>query len=542
MSHPGRYIPPVPAQTAEGWTLRRLTPPSRLAGANGIRTGADGRIWVASVVSSSITAINPDTGAIEVISPTGGDIVAPDDLVFDDAGNLYLTEITEGRVAMREPNGKVRVLHGDIPVANPITWNAGRLIAGECRMDARIMELSLDGAAPRIIKAGIPMANAFEVGPDGRLYAPIMGANEIWAIDLATGDHQVIAGDLGVPDSVKFDAKGRLVTTQVASGEVLRFDIQSGARERLASIAPGLDNCTFVGDRLFISSIDGSITEILEPGKTKPLVDRGLQWPLGLAMGSDGALFVCDGVYGYRLDPAGRGSLDELALAGMIFYPGCPGYLRGVCASGASNIQGGEWIIATGLGSLARYRPAAGESDCISHGHDQLMGVAVSDRGAVVFAEAGAGRVHLAQGDSVRCIAEGLDYPMGVALDGETVYVAEAGNGKITALAQGRPSWTVAEGLGRPEGLCFHEGTLLVVDSTAKTISSVDPASGAVTQIASNLPIGSPAGVVPKFLGPIGDMSGPMVNFADITAGPDGALYFSADAEGSVMALAFEGR
>ena len=42
----------------------------------------------------------------------GGDIVAPDDLVFDDAGNLYLTEITKGRVCMREPNGRVQVIQG----------------------------------------------------------------------------------------------------------------------------------------------------------------------------------------------------------------------------------------------------------------------------------------------------------------------------------------------------------------------------------------------------------------------------------------------
>jgi hypothetical protein len=44
--------------------------------------------------------------------------------------------------------------------------------------------------------------------------------------------------------------------------------------------------------------------------------------------------------------------------------------------------------------------------------------------------------------------------------------------------------------------------------------------------------------VVPKFLGPIGDMSGPMVNFAGIAAGPDGTLYLAGDGEGSVLAIA----
>ncbi len=528
---PSRYSGP-PATLAEGWSLTRLTPPSRLSGANGIRTGADGRIYVASVPSSSVTAIDPDTGAIETISPMGGEIVAPDDLVFDEAGNLYLTEITEGRVCMREPNGRVRVIRGDIPVANPITWHQGRLIAGECRMDARIMELSLDGGAPRVIKDGIPMANAFDVGPDGRLYAPIMGANEIWAIDLATGAHEVVAGDLGVPDSVKFDSKGRIVSTQVASGQVLRLDVQAGTRETLADLGPGLDNVAFVGNRIFISSINGSLTEILEPGKTRPLVERGLQWPLGLAVGPDGTVFVCDGVYCYNLHPVDTVSVDALQLAGMIFWPGCPGYLRGVAAGGSA----GEWIITTGLGSVARYRPAAGESEFIAHGFDQLMGVAATSGGAV-FAEYGTGRVHLAEGESVRHIAEGLDGPMGVAVGGHTAYVAEAGAGRIARLSQGSPADTLAEGLGRPEGLCLSRGKLYAVDTLGKRLLEIDPDSGAVSVVAGSLPVGAPPGVVPRFLGPIGDMSGPMINFADVAAGPGGTLYVSGDGEGSVLAI-----
>ena len=53
----GRYTETAPASTAEGWSLSRITPPSRLAGANGIRTGADGRIYVAQVGGSAISAV-----------------------------------------------------------------------------------------------------------------------------------------------------------------------------------------------------------------------------------------------------------------------------------------------------------------------------------------------------------------------------------------------------------------------------------------------------------------------------------------------------
>lgn len=533
MDQTPRYMPAGASQIAEGWSLDRLTPPSRLYGANGMTTGADGRIWVAQVPGSMVSAINPDSGVIETISPMGGAIVAPDDLVFDDAGNLYLTEITEGRIAMRSPNGSVRVIQGDVPVANPITWHQGRLIVGECRMGARIMELDRNGGAPRVILQDVPMANAFQVGPDGKLYVPIMGANEIWRVDIDTGAKDVIAADLGVPDSVKFDAQGRIVSTQVASGVVLRIDVRTGARETLANIGPGLDNVTFVGDRIFISSINGSITEILEPGKTRPLIQRGLQWPLGLAVGEDGTLFVCDGVYGYTVDQAASGTTDALQLAGMVFWPGCPGYLRGV-AAGASV---GEWIITTGLGAVARYRPGAGESDFVAMGYDQLMGVATTSRGAIVFAEMGTGSVHIADGAEVRLLASGLDAPMGIAVGADdAVYVCEAGAGRIVRLAGGRTE-TVCEGLGAPQGLCCAEDTLYAVDVKSRSVVELDARGGSAKVIATDLAVGAPASVVPHFLGPIGDMSGPMVNFADITVGADGSLYVAGDAEGSVLAL-----
>src|SRR3546814_20311818 len=81
---------------------------------------------------------------------------------------MYVTEITEGRVSVRSPNGVTRVVHGDMPVANPITFHKGRLLAGECRVGGRIMELELDGGAPRVIRDHVPMPNAYEAGPDGK--------------------------------------------------------------------------------------------------------------------------------------------------------------------------------------------------------------------------------------------------------------------------------------------------------------------------------------------------------------------------------------
>ena len=219
------------------------------------------------MTGSQISALDIETGRLETISPKGGDIIAPDDVAFDPRGNLYATEVMDGRVSARSTDGHTRVLRDDVPSANGITVHQGRLFIGECREGGRLLELDLGGGPPRVLLENVPSPNAMEVGPDGLLYFPVMGANEIWRIDLDGGAPETVATGLGVPDSVKFDSTGHIVSTQVHSGQVLRIDPRTGEQTVLADLNPGLDNSTFVGDRLFVSNFTGEITEILDGGK-----------------------------------------------------------------------------------------------------------------------------------------------------------------------------------------------------------------------------------------------------------------------------------
>src|SRR4051812_29695859 len=102
-----RYPAANPA-AGEGWQLERLTAPSRLFGANGLRTGPDGRVYVAQVTGSQISALDLETGRLETVSAKGGDIIAPDDVAFGPGGELYATEVMDGRVSVREPGGGIR--------------------------------------------------------------------------------------------------------------------------------------------------------------------------------------------------------------------------------------------------------------------------------------------------------------------------------------------------------------------------------------------------------------------------------------------------
>ena len=385
------------------------------------------------------------------MSAKGGDIIAPDDVAFDPSGNLYATEVMDGRVSVLDTAGRTRVLRDDVPSANGITFHAGRLFIGECREGGRLLEMDLNGGAPRVLLENVPSPNAMEVGPDGLLYFPVMGANEIWRIDPDSADArsktgasepQRVAGDLGVPDSVKFDSEGFIVSTQVASGQVLRIDPRSGEQTVLAQLTPGLDNCTFVGDRLFVSNFTGEITEILPGGDTRTVLPGGLNWPLDLAVGDDGDLYVADGTYFYVVRPDKR-----LQTVGMLFSPGYPGFLRGLATAGA-----GEFVVTTSGGQVARYRPAANETDYLATDFDQLYGVAIGPGEAIVFAELGTGRVHSLRSGNVDTLASGLLDPVGVAFDPDgTPLVAESGAGRVVRLS-GSAVETVVDGLAAPAG------------------------------------------------------------------------------------------
>ncbi len=524
----GRFTLAQPPVVADGWTVERRTPASRLFGANGLRTGPDGRVYIAQVTGSQISALDIDSGSVDTISAKGGDIIAPDDVAFDDAGNLFATEVMDGRVSVRTPDGATRVLRDDLPCANGITVHHGRLFIGECREGGRLMELDPAGGQPRILMENVPSPNAMEVGPDGLLYFPVMGANEIWRISPDGGNHEVVATGLGVPDAVKFDAGGNMVSTQVHSGQVLQIDPRTGEQTVLANLNPGLDNLTFVGDRLFVSNFTGEITEVLDGLQTRTALPGGLNWPLDLTVGPDGVVYIADGTYFYALGD--DGSLQTL---GMLFSPGYPGFIRGVTATGP-----GEFVVTTSGGQVARFRPADGESDFLADGLDQLYGVAVGPRG-IVAVEQGTGRLLSVDAGRTEVLATGLDTPVGVAFgpDGSPL-VSE--RGRVVRVDGGRAE-PVADGLGCPQGILVDGNRLFIVDAEAKSLIDVDLTSGSRTTIASGLPVGAPPGVPPKPLRGMPPFSGPQGPFAGIAAAPDGTLYVSADADGSVLAVRRKG-
>lgn len=157
----------------DGVEVTVLTEGATIQGANGIRFDAQGRLHVASVFGSEVLVMDAETG--EVIDSYGRDagIVSPDDLAFDNNGNLYWTAIITGDVGRRTPDGAVEIIAQLPPGVNPIAISPdGRMVVGLCFLGDGLYEVDPQGIdAPRLIAENLGGGcgfNAFDFGPDGR--------------------------------------------------------------------------------------------------------------------------------------------------------------------------------------------------------------------------------------------------------------------------------------------------------------------------------------------------------------------------------------
>jgi sugar lactone lactonase YvrE len=514
---------------AAGWKCTQLTAPSALYGANGMRFGPDGRLYVAQAFGSQISAIDTRTGEVSVISPLGGPIVGPDDLAFDSKGTLYATEVMSERVCARSPNGDVRIIADHVTGANGVTIHQDRIFMDECRPGGRLFELFADGRAPRLLADNLPLPNALQLGPDGNIYFPVIGANEIWRVPVGGGRPERFVGDLAVPTAVKLDSKGSVLSTQGRTGEILRFDLQSRNKTLVAKVRPGIDNFALTADdRIFVSHfVDGGVAEITSDGGERRLVEPGFCGPSGLAISSDGILYAADGISMAAVDRDGT-----QRRVGMLFDGQFPGFVRGLGAG-----SNGMLVVTTSAGDVTSYHPVTHEMTEHAKGLNELYGVSVARSGALVVAEGGGGRVLVISGTDVKVVAQGLARPTGIApaADG-SCYVAEAGRGRVVHVNGGVAP--VLEGLKEPHGVLLTGDELFVIDSGAHEIVAYSLKTRQRETVAANVPVGAPPGIVPKpLMGIPGLLQGPLTMFAGIAQGRDGTIYVSADGDGSILAL-----
>ena len=496
-------------------------------GANGLSQGPDGDIYIAQAYGSEISALNlrDSEPGMRVVVANDGPITSPDDVAFGAHGEVFVTEVSVGRVGVRHPDGRFGVVDDDVPAANGIATVGSRLFVGEFREKGRIFELFPSGGPRRTVVESIDYPNGMAVDGAGQLYFPSVLAGEIWRVGIDGGEAEKVVDGLRFPNAIKCRKDGTLLVSQ-ATGEVLRVDPRARTYTTAANLPVGNDNLLITTDgRVVVTNfLSGLVSELQADGRIDQLLAPGLIGPLGLATDTAGNVVAAD-VWSYVVVTPG----GELTRPAFMLTPDFPGIVRSVTIA-----ADGTPIFATTAGNVVRYRPR-GSAEVLASGLDNVVGVCATSEGSVMVAESGTGSLlEIGPRGQVTSVASGLQGPTGVARCSRGTVVAESTTGRVL-LVEGNSRRTLGEGLQQPHGVAVHGSWAYVVDRTGHSLHRYHLAEPRAETIATSLPTGPGREFLEKAVPGFDVAPGPWSPFAGLAVDPRGRVYLSADGEGSIL-------
>lgn len=503
---------------------------SHFQGVHGLVVDGKGHLLASNLLGQTVHSVDLSTGAVSTLvgPPLGG----ADDVALGPDGSVYWTGYFTGQLMRRTPDGKTRVIAKELPGLNSLAFRRdGRFYVTQVGRGDALWEVDPNGKKPpRKILSGPGFLNGFEFGPDDRLYGPLLMKGQIVRVDVDTGSIETVADGFAMPTAVNFDARREnLYVVDSVRGELVRVRLPSGTKEVVAKLPTGLDNLAMgPDDQVYVSNMVDNDIRVVNPadGSVRLLVESRLAVPSGLAVAPDDPdeqLYVAD-VYALRRVSGREGKLQQTTrvLSTRMTFP------MNVSLSAKHVVLSSAY-----LGSLQVLDRATGDVLRTIPNTNGIQGALELADGSLLVAEAATGklvRVSPSEPAETTVLAEGLDGPVGLAADTDAkepgVYVTEVRSGKVTRvrLSDGAKS-TVAKGLKAPEGIARHpDGGLIIAEVGRKRLVRIEPATGRLTVLASNLRIGLPesAGL------PLGYMP------TGVAVGGSGTIYLTSDIESAL--------
>jgi sugar lactone lactonase YvrE len=421
----------------------------------------------------------------------------------------------------------VEALARDLPSVNSIAFSRDgrRLFAAQVFGGDALWELDPAGVKPPRLIHGEPLGgfNSFAAGPDGWLYGPLWFKGQVVKIHPDTGELKVVAEGLDTPAAAKFGAKDDLYVLDTALGEVVRVDIATGAKARVAQLASALDNLAVAPDgKLVVSNMADNGLQVVDPatGAVRQVMKGALAFPADLALSEDGeTLYVAD-VFAYRAVDAAGGAVRDIARVhtrgSKLEYP-----------TGVSVGPDRVVLASSPAGAVLVYDRRTGQALEVLHGFNAPSDALELVAGELLVAEMGGGDLLRVRGETRTKVASGLAAPASLAAGpGNSVYVAEVAGGRVSRVDLGSGArTTIVENLTLPKAVAVGpDGRLFVLELGERRVISVDPASGAVSTVAGDLPVGLVTQPVPLAGG--------------IAVSASGVVYVTSDVENSILRIA----
>ena len=502
-----------------------LVAPSSFTGVHGLAIDGKGRLLAGSVVGYEMWEVDRNTGAAKVLIP------APegqaDDIAVGPKGELAWTNYLMGMVRYRESDSApMKVLAKDLPGLNSLDFDRknGKLYASQVFLGDALWELDVAGVAPpRLIAKDMGGFNGFEVGPDGMLYGPLWFKGQVVKIDPSNGSITVINNEFQIPAAANLDGKGNLWVVDTKVGQLSKVELATGRKTVVKQLQASLDNLAIAPDgTIYVSNMANNQIQAYNPATDalRTLTSGKLAVPAGLKIDGN-TLWVAD-IFGFREVNASSGDVLDVfrmhSATSEMEYP---------FAVGVSTKQFAlaSWF----TGTVQLIDRATRKTVKTIHGLKAPYDALPMEDGSVLYAEIATGNITRASGTeyaTTAVVASGLKGPVQMTLgrDG-ALYVTEAA-GTLTRIDLATGAKTeVASGLALPEGLAQTPwGSFIVAEAAAGKLTEIDLATGAKRTVADKLPIGRPAGP---------GMPPPYV-VTGVAVGADGSVYFSANRNNAI--------
>ena len=417
--------------------------------------GSDSRSPSGSTASYRITTIaGTDSGSGDGGSATEALLTFPYSLAVDGQGNLYIADAENHRIRKVDTNGIITTFagtgeegfggDGGPATAAKLKWPSGVAVDNDGNVyiadqeNERIRAVDTDGIITTFAGSG---SYNYRGGEDG---IPATEASLNWPTGVAV-DGQ---GDVYIADSYnnlirKVDSDG-LIATIAGSGRIFGFFEE-----------PDEDD---IGDG-------------------GPATDAKLDFPIGVAVDSEGNVYVAD---------VGHNRVRMLTRTGTGYV------ITTIAGTGDEGDEDGDGDIGDGGPAMDAQLNAP-------------RGVTIDDEGYVYIADTGNNRIRRISPDGVITTVAGdestmgarLSIPRGITVDAEgNLYVADTGNNQVHRLDDGGLTAIAgAAGLGdggpainarllQPKGIALlGDGTLYVTDSGNNRVRRVDT-EGVITTFA----------------------------------------------------------
>lgn len=518
------------AAAAQGYEVTKLVPGSAFHGVHGLGIDRNGKLFAGSVAGAALYEVDRTNGTAKIVVPTPQGMA--DDIAFAPDGTMAWTAFLTGDIYARKDDGPIMKLASGLPGINSLAYRKdGRLYASQVFLGDALHEIDPAGAKPpRMIMEKMGGLNGFEFGPDDRLYGPLWFKGQVAKVDVDKGELSVVADGFKVPAAVNFDSRGNLWVVDTALGQLVRVDPRTGSKAMVAQLKPALDNLAIdANDRIFVSNMaDNGIQEI-DPatGTAKQIIIGKLALPGGIGVVSDDGkdtIYIAD-VFAYRTVDGATGEVSEPARMHAdgvtLEYP--------MSATAAGN----EVILSSWFtGTVQVIDRKTGASKEMMHDFKAPHDAVRLPDGSLLVNEFGTQsivRVSGEHGKDRSTMAAGLAGPVGMAAAAkDAVYVTEALGGQVSRVETNGEKIVVAKDLKMPAGIAVaKDGALIVAEVGARRVVSIDPKSGAVTEIAGDLPIGL---VASPGLPPTNIPTG-------VGVGAGGAIYVSSNVENAIYKI-----